>query len=77
MMTPSSAASFMHSRFCAAAVRNMALLLTLPWNCDMTRYVPSFFDEASPARAPVQFFSTHHNSCRLARGSSLDKAWLC
>mmetsp|Transcript_14037 Transcript_14037/g.42362 ORF Transcript_14037/g.42362 Transcript_14037/m.42362 type:complete len:237 (+) Transcript_14037:3050-3760(+) len=40
--TPSSAASFIHSRFCAAAVRNMALLLTLPWNCDMTRKLPSF-----------------------------------
>ena len=50
MITPSSAASFMHSRFCAAAVRNMALLFTLPWNCDMTRNVPSFLDDASPVR---------------------------
>lgn len=35
--TPSSAASFMHSRFWAAAVRNMALLFTEPCNCDCTR----------------------------------------
>lgn len=32
MRTPISAASFIQSRFWAAAVRNMALLFTLPWN---------------------------------------------
>lgn len=46
--TPSSVASFMHSRFCAAAVRNMALLLTLPWNWLITRKEPSLLDDASP-----------------------------
>ena len=40
MATPSSDASFMHSRFCAAAVRNSALECTEPWNCACTRNLP-------------------------------------
>ena len=39
--TPSSEASFMQSRFCAAAVRKRAEELTEVWNCDCTRKAPS------------------------------------
>ena len=47
---PTSTASFMHSRFCAAAVRNIALLLTLPCSCVCTRYAPSFLREGSSGK---------------------------
>lgn len=41
MTTPISVASFRHSRFCAAAVRNRAEVCTEPWNCACTRNLPS------------------------------------
>ena len=49
MTTPSSVASFRHSRFWAAAVRNMAEECTEPciWAC--TRNLPSFLAEGVPA----------------------------
>ncbi len=48
MTTPISVASFKHNRFCAAAVRNNAEECTEPWNCDMTRNLPSFFADSVP-----------------------------
>ncbi len=50
MFTPSSEASFMHSRFCAAAVRNSAEECTLPWNCACTRNLPSLPALGFPAQ---------------------------
>jgi hypothetical protein len=47
--TPISLAIFMHSRFCAAAVRNIAELLTDPCSWDCTRKAPSFLREGSSA----------------------------
>ena len=48
MKTPSSAASFMQSRFWAAAVRNSAEEFTEPWNWAWTRKEPSFLAEGVP-----------------------------
>jgi len=48
MTTPISVSSFKHNRFCAAAVRNNAEECTEPWNCDMTRNLPSFFADSVP-----------------------------
>lgn len=47
--TPSSAASFMHSRFWAAAVRKSAEELTDVCSCDCTKNVPSLAEDGLPA----------------------------
>ena len=52
--TPSSVASFMHSRFCAAAVRNMAEELTEPWNWVLTKKAPSLSREGSLGLLPEE-----------------------
>lgn len=56
----SQARTFMHSRFCAAAVRNMALLLTLLWNWLITRNEPSFFRDSSPVKRK------HQRECQMS-----------
>ncbi len=56
MATPSSDASFMHSRFCAAAVRKSADECTLPWNCACTRNLPRRPALGVPASRPSFFF---------------------
>ena len=48
MTMPSSLASFMQRRFCAAAVRKRADELTDPWNWAWTRKEPSFLAEGVP-----------------------------
>lgn len=54
MTTPISVASFKHNRFCAAAVRNKAEECTEPWNCDMTKNLPSFFADSVPVNTPMR-----------------------
>lgn len=48
MTTPISVASFRHSRFCAAAVRNRAEECTEPWNCACTKNLPSLPADSVP-----------------------------
>ena len=57
MATPSSDASFMHSRFCAAAVRKSADECTLPWNCACTRNLPRRPALGGPARPRARFWA--------------------
>ena len=67
MATPSSDASFMHSRFCAAAVRKSALECTEPWNCACTRNLPRrpALGESARSRASLGHCATVYQALEL------------
>jgi hypothetical protein len=78
MLTPSSDASFMHSRFCAAAVRNSAEECTEPWNCACTRNLPSFPALGFPAGTHrVEHSHVQHSGTLSPRISLECPRWAC